>query len=171
MTPLTLHPSCAPGLVRTAAAAIEPTPGGARARFRVEGDIATIKIPPHAPSERTDDLWRTTCFEIFWRPTSGEAYREFNLSPSGRWAAYDFDRFREGMRDAPVASIALACSHDARSLTLEAEIAAALPNPARVALNAIIETRDGAMQFWALAFPPGAPEFHHEACRALAVPA
>jgi hypothetical protein len=52
---------------------------------------------------------------------------------------------------------------------LKASIAAELPVPAQVALNAIVEHEDGGMQFWALAFPPGKPEFHSEACRQLVV--
>ncbi len=73
------------------------------------------------------------------------------------------------MRDAPVDSIAIACSHDESGLVLTASIAAELPDPAQVALNAIVEHPGGALQFWALAFAPGKPEFHSEACRALII--
>ena len=44
-----------------------------------------------------------------------------------------------------------------------------LPAPAQVALNAIVEHPGGGLQFWALAFPPGKPEFHSEACRQLII--
>ena len=169
MTPLMLHRTCEPGPVRSVTASIEATRDGCRARFRLEGTMSGIKLPAHAQSERTDDLWRTTCFEIFWQPIGGKAYREFNLSPSGRWASYDFNRFREGMRDAPVPSISLACSHSGHELELIAAIAADLAAPAQVALNAVVEPKDGAMQYWALGFPPGKPEFHSEACRTLVV--
>ena len=110
-------------------------------------------------------MWKTTCFEIFWQPIGGTYYREFNLSPSGRWACYDFDAFREGMRDAPVDAISLATAHGDGGLVLKASIAAELPTPAQVALNAIVEHPDGGLQFWALVFPPGKAEFHSEACR------
>ena len=169
MTPLMLHQTCEAGPVRSVVASIEATRDGCRARFRIEGAIGRITVPRHTPSERTDDLWRTTCFEVFWQPVGGEAYREFNLSPSGRWAAYRFDRFREGMRDAPVPAISLACSHSDHELELTAAIAADLVAPAQVALNAVVERADGAMQYWALGFPPGKPEFHSEACRTLVV--
>jgi hypothetical protein len=42
----------------------------------------------------------TTCFELFLAEDSEAAqgaYAEFNLSPSERWAAYDFDGYRVGM--------------------------------------------------------------------------
>ncbi len=169
MHPLMLHVACDLGPVRAVTAAITPTPQGCEAEFRLEGTIDGIVVPPAAPPGRQDNLWQTTCFEIFWQPIGGRAYREFNLSPSGQWAAYDFDSFREGMRDAPVDAIAIACARDGAGLVLRASIAADLPDPAQVALNAIVAHQDGSKQYWALAFPPGKPEFHSEANRALIV--
>lgn len=164
-----LHRTCDLGPIRAVTASITATPQGCEAEFRLDGLINEIILPQPALSERMDDLWQATCFEIFWQPIGGPYYREFNLSPSSRWAAYDFDSFREGMRDAPVAAIAIASSHDDTGLVLRASIAADLPSPAQVALNAIVEHKDGGKQFWALAFPPGPPEFHSEACRQLII--
>jgi len=59
---------------------------------------ALVLPPPLAP-ERTDGLWRTTCFELFLRRPGNDAYFEFNFSPAGRWAAYRFDGYRRGGRD------------------------------------------------------------------------
>ena len=165
MNSLVLHPQSVSHAITAIAATIEPTPRGCHAVFVVRGDILTIAVPNKATAGRFDDLWKTTCFEIFWSH-DGKAYREFNLSPSGRWACYDFDDFREGMRDAP-AAVTIACTVSANELRLEAKVAATLPLPATVALNAIIENADGVNQFWALEFQPGAPEFHSETCRAL----
>lgn len=169
MHPLMLHVACNLGPVRAVTAAITATPQGCDAEFRLDGAIPGIVLPAAATPARRDNLWQTTCFEIFWQPLGGTAYREFNLSPSGQWAAYEFDSFREGMRDAPVDAIVIGCSHDEAGLVLTASIAADLPAPAQVALNAIVEHSDGGKQFWALAFPPGKPEFHSEANRALIV--
>ena len=165
MHTLMLHRDCDLGPIKAVTATIRATPSGCEAEFRLDGAIDAIRLPPAGPSVRTDDLWKTTCFEIFWQPIGGTYYREFNLSPSGRWAAYDFDAFREGMRDAPVDAISLATAHSNAGLVLKASIAAELPTPAQVALNAIVEHPDGGLQFWALAFPPGKAEFHSEACR------
>lgn len=169
MQPLMLHVACDLGPIRAVTAAITATPDGCEAEFRLDGHVPSITLSAPATPARRDNLWQTTCFEIFWQPIGASAYREFNLSPSGQWAAYDFDSFREGMRDAPVEEIAIACSHDAAGLLLKASIAADLPDPAQVALNAIVEHADGGKQYWALAFPPGKPEFHSEANRALIV--
>ena len=173
MQPLMLHRSCDLGPIKAVTADITATPEGCDARFRLEGAVDRIVLPEPGPSVRTDDLWKTTCFEIFWQPIGGTYYREFNLSPSGRWAAYDFDDFREGMRDAPIDAIALSTATGSAAgtgeLLLKASIAAELPAPAQVALNAIVEHEDGELQFWALAFAPGKAEFHSEACRQMIV--
>ncbi len=169
MHPLMLHVACDLGPVRSIIASIHATQQGCEAEFRLEGRLSGIVLPPAATSERRDNLWQTTCFEVFWQPLGSTAYREFNLSPSGQWAAYDFASFREGMRDAPVGAISIACTHDDAGLVLRASIAADLPLPAQVALNAVVEHHDGGKQYWALAFPPGKPEFHSEANRQLIV--
>ena len=169
MQPLMLHRDCDLGPVRAITATARATSHGCEAEFRMEGAIDRIFVPPHAASVREDDLWTTTCFEIFWQPIGGTFYREFNLSPSGKWAAYDFDSFRENSRDAPVDAISVSCSHSDRNLVLHASITTDLPTPAQVALNAIVDDGAGKLQFWALAFPPGKPEFHSEACRQLIV--
>ncbi|TRD10104.1 hypothetical protein FGU71_12795 [Erythrobacter insulae] len=164
-----LHRTCDLGPIRAVTASVTATDAGCDAEFRLDGTIGRINLPQHTTATRMDDLWKTTCFEIFWQPIGGTYYREFNLSPSSRWACYDFDSFREGMRDAPVDAISIACSHNDSGLVLKASIASDLPAPAQVALNAIVEHPDGGMQFWALAFGPGKPEFHSEACRQMIV--
>lgn len=170
---LMLHPGCGPGPIQAVTADIVATASGCDVEYRIVGDIGAIRLPENGPSVRTDGLWKTTCFEFFWQPIGGEAYREFNLSPSGRWAAYGFDTYREGMREAPVDAIAVASSHhvsgEQGELVLKASIAAGLDDPAQVAMTAVIENADGAMQYWSLAFPPGKPDFHSEVCRQLIV--
>lgn len=169
MHSLVLHPDCAPGSIQSITADVVATADGCRATFVATGDVSMIAVPTVAEPGRFDNLWQTTCFEIFWSH-DGTSYREFNLSPSTRWACYDFDAFREGMRDAP-AEVEIAVTVTDTELRLTADIRSTLPLPATVALNGIIEDADGVNRFWALAFRPGAPEFHASECRALGLPA
>ena len=169
MHALSLHPDCEPGPVSAITAGIRAMPGGCEAEFVLRGALEDIQISEAGPSVRTDELWKTTCCEIFWQKLGASAYREFNLSPSSRWAAYDFDDAREGMRDAPVEAVELATRREAGALHLSARIASVLPVPARVALTAVVALRDGALQYWALAFPAGPPDFHSAACRQLTI--
>ena len=169
MHSLILHPDCQSGPITQVTANLAATPDGCSAEFRLLGDITAIKVPSQAEPVREDFLWKTTCFEIFWQPDGGQWYREFNLSPSSKWACYDFDDFRLNSRDGPVEAIAVACTHSDNELVLRASIASELADPAQVALNAIVEDMEGNIQFWALRFADGKPEFHSEVCRQLRV--
>ena len=59
------------------------------------------------------------------------------------------------------------------SATAELKQAADLgeDEPWRLGLSAVIEERSGRLSYWALAFPPGKPDFHHPDCFALELPA
>ena len=164
---LTLHPDCPTGPIETIHANIEVTHEGCRATFILRGDIGAIHVPENADPVREDFLWKRTCAEIFWQPEGGSYYREFNLSPSSKWAAYDFSAFRELMGDAPAERVAITCDVASDKLTLTADIASALPLPAKVALNMIVEDAKGTLSNWALAFDPGPYEFHSETCRVI----
>jgi len=162
---LVRHPDAPPGAIRAIDGELARIDGGAVATFRAVGNIARLVIPPPAPAVRTDGLWRTSCFELF-AGTEGPTYREFNLSPSGAFAAYHFDGYRQGMREAE-ARIAIETSHDDRVLTLKAVIRGEFALAERVGLAAVIEESDGIIRYWASAFAPGKPDFHAAAVRSL----
>lgn len=164
MQPLLRHPDTPPGAVIEIEAELERTPDGAIARFRAIGDPARLVIPPPAEG-RADDLWRTTCCELFVGGEGG-AYTEYNFSPSGQWAAYAFTGYRDGRTNAD-ADVAISFATDARGFTLEARIRAHVPNPARVGLTAVIAEDDGQQRLWATAFASGKPDFHADTVRIL----
>ena len=127
-------------------------------RFVVEGDVDGVVWPADATGERTDDLWRRTCFEAFVAAEGG--YVEYNMSPSGQWASYRFDGPRAGMRPATEEATVLGLDGGSDMVALEGRIE--LPHGARqLALSAVIETVDGALSYWALAHPSAKPDFHH----------
>jgi hypothetical protein len=129
--------------------------------FALDGDIEALRIPPPRPPRIVDGLWRHTCCEIFTAHAAG--YREYNLSPSGEWAAYEFRAYREG-GPAPAAAPRIEVQRSARRLQLAAEIE---PRGSRLALAAVIEAADGTLSYWALHHAPGKPDFHHPGAFAL----
>jgi hypothetical protein len=46
-----------------------------------------------------------------------------------------------------------------------------IESPARLGLSAVIEEANGRKSYWALAHPPGKPDFHHSDCFVLELPA
>ena len=136
-------------------------------RYLVEG-IDQIILPNPADAGRAEDLWRTTCFELFVADKA-PAYREFNFSPSHQWAAYSFQGHREGMREAP-AAVEVWLDFGEDWIAVEVAVEAHLVADARVGLSAVIAQKDGSKSYWALAHPPGAPDFHHEDCFAATLP-
>ncbi|MEH6662078.1 MAG: hypothetical protein V7679_10555, partial [Parasphingorhabdus sp.] len=73
-------------------------------RYHADGNVEEVKLPDNLDqSQPTDDLWQYSCFELFLGEPGGERYCEFNFSPSGNWAAYSFDRYRDGMSQLQIA--------------------------------------------------------------------
>jgi hypothetical protein len=130
-----------------------------RLRYVVTGEIARLAAPRAASPERADGLWKHTCFEAF--VTNGAGYREFNFSPSTQWAAYDFDGYRAGMRNADVLAPRIEGASSQEHYELHVGFDLPGEAPWRVALTAVVEEIDGVKSYWALAHPPGKPDFHH----------
>jgi hypothetical protein len=111
---------------------------------------------------------------MFLKPDGGEGYCEFNLSPSERWAAYDFGGYREGMCERPVEREPQTAMRLGSSFAIfdAAMPLSALPDrDSRMNLAAVIEELGGAKSFWALAHPPEKPDFHDPACFLATLPA
>ena len=173
---LIAHPDCPPSTVRGVTAQLTANSGGAAddqllLRFRVDGHEALL-IPPFAGLGRADELWRTTCFELYVQGADTTGYAEFNFSPSQRGAAYSFADYREGMRELPMGHEPVCeIAEGERFFVMDVRLSAATlpPQPWTVGLSAIIEEEGGAKSYWALAHATGKPDFHHPACFALTI--
>ena len=165
--PLILHPAFqCPPVAAIEVDILRPSPATLTFAFRLTGDVAALRIPAPAPPTRTDELWKHSCFEVFLRPAGGAAYYEFNVSPSGQWAAYRFEGYRQAMADAAMIApptVALRSTADSVALDVGLDLtgAAGLAGAVALGASAVIETADGATAYWALAHPRGRPDFHH----------
>ena len=120
--------------------------------YLMEGDIERLRIAPRGARP----LWQHTCCELFIAQPHGR-YREFNFSPSGEWAAYEFEAYRKGARPLEI-SPRMTLRRDPGKLELEVSLP---EKAARIGLSAVIEETDGAISYWALRHAPGKPDFHH----------
>ena len=137
-----------------------------RLRWRIE-EAGRLIVPAFAGKGRADELWRTTCFELFLMPDGSNGYCEFNLSPSERWAAYDFSDYRDGMteRKAPREPECTMRQGSSFAIFDAAIPAGALPwGGCAAALTCVLEEEGGVKSFWALCHPGDEPDFHDRAC-------
>ena len=76
-----------------------------------------------------------------------------------------FDNYREGMAKADAVLLGHPTQRadaDRYSLTARAHLGGFQPDaPWPVSLSAVIEETSGRKSYWALAHPPGKPDFHH----------
>ena len=139
--------------------------------YVVDRAIGDLLLPRPAAPSRSHELWQHTCFEAFVGTAAGSPYYELNFAPSTQWAAYRFDSYRRGMRVATeIGAPAIAVKSTSDRFTLQASLRldelSALPRdvPWRLGLAAITEDTHGGKSYWALAHPPGKPDFHHFDC-------
>ena len=168
---LKLHPDLRSGAVeRVEVEVSRPKSSVLALRYVVSGKIGELVLPRGAMPKRADELWRHTCFEVFARAPAHDAYSEFNFSPAAQWAAYHFDKYRNRMKVVEIAELNIETNQEAAQYTLDVSLKldplSDLPRDAawRVALSAIIEEKNGNKSYWALAHPPGKPDFHHADC-------
>jgi hypothetical protein len=147
------------------------TDGGFSIEYEVDSAQTLVVPPPKSPA-RTDDLWKSTCFELFARTKGSEAYVELNFSPSFQWAAYAFSGHRTGRSDLPSHDPEIWITPAGNWFFLAVEALPELgPEPLQFGVSAVIEEADGTKSYWALAHPPGPPDFHHPDCFTLELPA
>ena len=155
-------PDCA--VVSSIAFDASRTEAGLRLRYDVRGNVAQIKRAEPAGGARRDELWRTTCFEVFLRLGDTPSYFELNFALNGDWAAYHFDRYREAMRLADMPPPAIKTRSDADRMTVQVEISTQSLGLGTAGLvlgpAVIIETLDSVRSYWALHHPVDRPDFH-----------
>jgi hypothetical protein len=166
---LKLHPdSRSSAATRIEVDVASPRPGNLLLHYFVTGKIGDLRIPPLAALTRGDKLWQHTCFEAFVRAAQSPSYYELNFAPSMQWAAYRFSGYRRGMSVAnEVSAPHIAVQPSATSYELQAALdLSSLPSDAawHLGLSAVIEETSGRKSYWALAHPPGKPDFHHSDC-------
>jgi hypothetical protein len=166
--PLVPHPATPGHAVRELTVVVDrPASTELTLTYRLSGELQDLRIPePRAP-QRADGLWRHTCFEAFVGDSEGPTYWEYNFSPSGAWAAYQFTSYREGMHAllegaAPLTT--LRTTADSMEMKVVVDLSwhvRAAASRLRLGVTAVIETRERGLSYWALKHPAAKPDFHH----------
>jgi len=133
-------------------------------RWVIKG-VDALAAPAFAGKGRGENLWQTTCGELFLKDQTGAGYREFNFSPSERWAAYHFSGYREGMVDTEIPPPEVSSEGGQHLFVLTALLdSSVLEGSETAGLSAVIEEKDGTKSYWAIGHAPGKPDFHNPAC-------
>ena len=132
--------------------------------FLLQGNLGDLVLPPAAKRNRCDNLWQSTCFELFWAEEGEKNYWELNLAPNGDWNVYAFTEYRTGMcQEDRVAEPRIETAHTPGSFSLTAELEIgklhASPAPLRVGVSGVLKHRDSRLSYWALAHPKKRPDF------------
>ncbi len=160
---LQAHPDNPPlEVARLAVSAAWCADGGLRLHYRIEAPAAALRLPAPVGGGSANGLWRHTCFEAFVAAAGEAAYREFNFSPDGRSAVYDFSDYRARCERRPRPA-PLPLHVGAGGLSLAVDVPPQLLPAADeldCGLSAVVEGADGVVGYWALAHGPGRPDFH-----------
>jgi len=141
------------------------------AAYALSGSLEGLQLPAPAARTRADGLWQQTCAELFIRNAPGDAgYLEFNFAPSTAWAAYCFDDYRSGMHALPIEPPEIRTEIKESAITVTAAVQ--LPPEWQAAsflvgASVVVLEQHDNISYWAIAHPPGKPDFHHRDCFAL----
>lgn len=144
-------------------------------RFRLAGELDHLALPPHGTPGAADRLWEHTCCEAFLAPMAEPRYREFNFSPSGQWAVYDFVDYRQPAPGSPSRAFAIGSEIAGGAVTLTVAIPAAVLPVSEdglfdLGMSCVVEDTRGQRYYWALAHPASRPDFHRREAFALRLP-
>ena len=132
--------------------------------YQVKGDIEGIVWPAlNAPACRKDALWRHSCLELFVSSPGSKAYDEYNFSPSGDWAVYHFESYRQLIADAVSIRVEIeqAIETHQASFWVNADIDSAWRDMTlELSITAVLEWVDGEMGYFALMHCADKPDFH-----------
>ncbi len=134
--------------------------------YRLEGDVRDIILPASKRAfPRCRDLWRQTCFELFFGIPGKPSYWEVNVSPDGCWNFYSFAGYRQKMQeDSAIDKVA---SRTVRKenlfcLSYRIDLRRLIPDHQgiEVAITGVLLGVDEAIGYWAMDHFGTVPDFH-----------
>ncbi len=136
--------------------------------FRLEGDLDSILFPsPVAKPQTEDGLWQSTCCEVFLRWAGQSAYEEWNFSPSGNWAHYGFQSYRERTESWQPKTLSVPVHTKLTRQLFELEVGVERPMSrgdvsglVEYSLTAVVQEKNEERHYWALTHAGQKPDFH-----------
>jgi hypothetical protein len=135
--------------------------------YLISGPINELILPELCVlKNRANDLWKSTCFELFCSASkkSEAPYFELNISPNGDWNFYSLSSYRKDLAPEPrVETISLDAKQSEDSYLLKVKVPNfPLQSPFYVSLCTILEFKSGAKSYWALTHSSANADFHNK---------
>lgn len=129
--------------------------------YRLRPVAGVIVAQAMSSSGFVEGLWQSTCFEVFVQSIGASAYDEWNMAPSGAWAAFRFAEYRQRSLPQPEWSppkSTITKSADELQLSAVIEVP---PGPLRLGVSAVLQHQNtGELSYWALSHGKERPDFH-----------
>lgn len=136
-------------------------------QFNMVGNLGEIFLPSAITNPaRKDELWRTTCFELFIAAKESPNYWEFNMSPSGDWNVYVMDAYRQvNMKEETrIQRLLVQVQQNVTCISLKAEIdlnsIIGREKAVEAGITSVIQTNTKKESYWALTHPQAKADFH-----------
>lgn len=133
-------------------------------KYVLSGWDDEVLWPPLRQDPQLDlELWKSTCFEVFFRTPHSNRYEEWNFSPSGSWGYLSFESYRSRDRSKVIKQLSGPIQTQP-PFSLEVKV----PDPGgklEIQISAVIETKaNPSLSYWALSHPERGPDFHDPKC-------
>jgi hypothetical protein len=115
--------------------------------------------PEFTALERKDELWKSTCLELFLSSPDDPSYLEINLSPCGAWNSYSFSGYRNGMTTQPNVKL-IEFDNEGPGVISACFQINQLPDPVLLGPSAILSAKDGSLGYFSTTHGDG-PDFHN----------
>jgi hypothetical protein len=135
-------------------------------RYDFMADRNVLKWEMPTTDSRQDELWQTTCAELFLKIPTNKAYWEFNFSPSGAWNAYSFTDYRTDRKpELNIDSVNIKNSIESdthRCLVVEFSLTGLnlADQTLQCGITAVAELSDHEKFYYALTHSSEKPDFH-----------
>lgn len=145
---------------------LQRLPGVLRIEYRLVGDLQTVVLPAcNSVYSRRHEVWRQTCFELFFGIPEELHYWEVNLGPDGRWNFYQFTGYRQGMQEEAAVeelTFRVLSTGNTFSLSCRIDVHKLVPDCQRleVGIAAVILDSTGVAAHWAIDHFARVPDFH-----------
>lgn len=133
--------------------------------FTLQGELEEYFFEEPRAKKRANELWRTTCFELFLANRENEDYYELNFSSSLAWNFYHLSAYRAEVQEVELLfepQIEIHIKENVFQVSFEVEVEACFLEQFNLYnVASILLTKENKRTFWSEKHLTAVPDFHH----------